>query len=155
MPAQYFIGIDPGLKNLACVVLREEHVVFSKIFTIGNSKTRIADIAPKIQDMLKALKKYITKNTVAVIENQMQKKMIVVQACLQTAFIERKCRKTIIAHPRSVKKKFNISGKSYKQNKKLAVEFATERIPEVICAAGPKCDDISDAYILALYGKTQ
>lgn len=149
---RYHIGIDPGLKNLAVCVLSGGSVCLSRIFTLGNGKMRIADIAPRVQIMLQELSPFLSNSASVTIESQMSKKLLCVQCCLHTALLERGCR-VRIAHPRSIKSKMNlITNGGYKKNKSAAVEFVMERAPAILKGAKKK-DDLADAYITACFDR--
>ena len=111
-------------------------------------KTKYALLTKRFCD---ALKFYLNKADVVLIEAQMQAKMKVVQTAMQCFYWE----KSHIVGPLAVRKFFGISMSNYRLNKKKSIELAPLLIKtkkeKSLIETFKKKDDVADAIILAKY----
>lgn len=148
-------AVDPGVRNMGYACYDTEKCAF---LTFGAydmhkdtkrlEKTKYALLTKRFCG---ALKLYLNKADVVVIEAQMQAKMKVVQTAMQCFYWE----KSHIVGPLAVRKFFGISMSNYRLNKKKSIELAPLLIKtkkeKSLIETFKKKDDVADAIILAKY----
>ena len=150
------IGIDPGIVNMGVFALdkRSQRPELSAVVKIGRGNMLSRDIVPAVfREMDKIIPiSYHRRSVHVAIENQMKRKMIVVQAALQAYFISKGCTVSIV-HPATVKRGVGLKCEGYKRNKKNAVKFMQGKGYDLNHIK--KKDDISDSYMMAYYLATK
>ena len=146
------IGIDPGIVNMGVFALdkRSQRPELAAVVKIGRGNMLSRDIVPAVfREMAKIIPASYHRSSVHVaIENQMKRKMIVVQAALQAYFISKGCTVSIV-HPSIVKRGVGLKCEGYKRNKKNAVNFMKKKGYNLKNIK--KKDDISDAFLIATF----
>lgn len=145
------VGIDVGIRNLALCALRDgvpEQWVNEPLVEGRYEPTRNVEYC---MHFVQKHARLLAAADHVVIERQLRANMRCIEAVLH-ALHWGKCS---IVHARTVKARYGLSRRDYRQNKQAAVEYVLRHAPP--CAATErfqrcrKRDDLADAFLLALF----
>jgi hypothetical protein len=173
--SDFVFSIDPGIVNIGvcCYNGATREIIFAGKLMIAPSMKDLpseAELIPRIfklffDDKKSPYKKMIDASKVVVIENQMKRKMLLVQHIIGT-FCFRSNLDYMFADPRSVKAHFKTGKKTrkdtgkavkgaktnYKANKEMALAKAVELFPVYMAGvSATKKDDVADALLQAVW----
>jgi len=158
--ATLVVAIDVGVKNLGICCfdfLTNQVVHWDNISLVPSGRYIPAQNVHYVHEFVKRHHHLFDNAIMIVIERQMRCNMRIIEAVLQSMFVDR-CR---VISARSVKVHYNISTRNYRANKAKAIDWATE-----FTSANPgifasdvldnfrkrsKRDDLSDALLLLMY----
>lgn len=156
----YIVCIDVGIKNLAFIVyntLDKQVVHWEKVVVAENYEPcRNVDYMYSFVDKYDHYFKHAHK---VVIEKQMRANMRIIEAILHTIFYP----VCSLVNARVIKSHFNIGMRSYRLNKKAAVDKSMELLSEPYCRISncPDClnklgsqskkDDLADCLLILVH----
>lgn len=173
--SDYIFSIDPGIVNIgaACYNGKTKEILFANKLTLAPSLKAMeneAEIIPRVyklffDDVNSPYKKMIDNSKIVLIENQMKRKMLLIQHVIGAICFEKNIKYEFVA-PQCIKTHFGtgsrtraksgviLKGKktNHKANKKMGIAKANELFPEYMKNVSiTKQDDIADALLQALW----
>lgn len=173
--SDYIFSIDPGIVNMgaACYNGVTSDILFADKLTLAPSLKSLdneAEIIPRVyklffDDINSPYKKMIDNSKIVLIENQMRRKMIIIQHVIGAICFEKNIKYEFVA-PQCIKTYFNtgkkarankgvvIKGKkkNHGANKKMGISKAEELFPKYMAKLSvSKQDDVADALLQALW----
>jgi hypothetical protein len=173
--SDYIFSIDPGIVNVgvACYNGVNGDILFANKLTLAPSLKVMeneAEIIPRVYKLFfdnenSPYKKMIDNSRIVLIENQMKRKMLLVQHVIGALCFASSINYEFVA-PQSIKAHFKTGARSraekgivlkgkktnHKANKKLGIEKAKELFPEYMSKVSvAKQDDIADALLQAVW----
>lgn len=158
---RYVVAIDVGIKNLGLCVfdfVTAKFVMWQSVSLVPQGRYVPANNVKYVTEFVKRFESFFSEAACVVIERQMRCNMRIIEAVLQTLFVDR----CVVINARCVKAHYNLSMKNYRLNKEKAIEWAAwfVRANPGAFAAGvvgdfnertKKKDDLADALLLTTY----
>jgi hypothetical protein len=172
--SDYIFSIDPGIVNIgaACYNGKTKDILFANKLTLAPSMKAMANEAEIIPRVFKLFfdnaspyKKMIDNSKIVLIENQMKRKMLLIQHVIGAICFANNINYQFVA-PQSIKVHFDTGKKSrakqgiklkgnktnHKANKKMGIAKAIELFPAYMKKVSvTKQDDIADALLQAVW----
>lgn len=173
--SDYIFSIDPGIVNVgvACYNGKTGDILFANKLTLAPSLRVMeneAEIIPRVyklffDDANSPYKKMIDNSRIVLIENQMKRKMLLIQHVIGALCFANNINYEFVA-PQSIKAHFKTGSRSraekgivlrgnktnHKANKALGIEKAKALFPEYMSKVSvSKQDDIADALLQAVW----
>lgn len=173
--SDYIFSIDPGIVNVgvACYNGKTGDILFANKLTLAPSLRVMeneAEIIPRVyklffDDANSPYKKMIDNSRIVLIENQMKRKMLLIQHVIGALCFANNINYEFVA-PQSIKAHFKTGARSraekgivlkgnktnHKANKALGIEKARALFPEYMSKVSvSKQDDIADALLQAVW----
>lgn len=173
--SDYIFSIDPGIVNVgvACYNGVTGDILFANKLTLASSlkvMNNEAEIIPRVYKLFfdnknSPYKKMIDNSRIVLIENQMKRKMLLVQHVIGALCFAYNINYEFVA-PQSIKAHFKTGARAraekgivlkgnktnHKANKKIGIAKAKELFPEYMSkVSASKQDDIADALLQAVW----
>ena len=149
------LGLDVGIRNLAVCALQNGVPVawFNEALVEGRYEPHRT--VEHVLAFVARHRELFAQAQHVVIERQLRANMRVIEGVLH-ALHWGKCS---VVHARSVKARYGLSRRDYRQNKQAAVEFVARHAPDCELTdrfwRSRKRDDLADSYLLALFYSEQ
>jgi len=147
------LALDIGIRNLAYCYTEDGVPVQWENVSIVDGPYVPTDNVSYIHHFVAAHRGLFEQADTIVIERQMRVNMRIIEAVLHALYFK----KTKLIHARSVKQRFGLCRRNYRQNKQAAVEYVQMRLhmcqPEWSqwFRQQKKKDDLADSYLMALF----
>lgn len=147
------LAIDVGIKNLALCYCEDGVPIEWCNEQLCDCAYEPSQNVPYILRFVRRWEHLFEGADIVVVERQMRVNMRIIEAVFQALFFD----KTRLLSARSVKQRFGLSRRNYRQNKQAAVEYVQQylsaKLPDRVAwfEAQRKKDDLADALLMALF----